>query len=325
MRPKIKIYLIIFFLVISSCGIYWKYWYQSKNNEISYETISVSRGTLRNTILSSGTVAPQNRLDIKPPIPGRIEQILVSEGQRVKRGQVIAYMSSTERAALLDAAKAKGEAEVKYWEDAERPTPLIAPISGVIILKNSEQGQVVTSQDAVLTMSDRLIVKAVVDETDIAQVKNNQSVEIVLDAYSNKIMPGRVVHIAYDAKTVSNVTTYEVLVLPNETPTYMKSGMTANVNFIIEVKENALYLPTQAVKKSHGKSVVLMPNPNGKGLPIEHEFEAGITDGSRTEILEGLSENETIMVPNLRELKRSGNKPASPFSPMGSGPGRRHP
>lgn len=287
----------------------------------TFDNIHLSRGTIRNTILSSGSVGPENRLDIKPPIAGRIERILVEEGQRVKQGQIIAWMSSTERAALMDAAKAKGPEEVKYWEEAEKSTPLIAPINGVIILKNSEQGQTVTSGDAVLTMSDRLIIKALVDETDIAQVKNGQKVEIVLDAYDQVIMPGKVVHIAYDAKTVNNVTTYAVDTLPDKTPKYMKSGMTANVTFIIDTKDDAAYLPTAAIKRERGRSYVLTPNPKGKGEPVQIDIEVGVSDGKKTEILSGLQETETVLLPKVKAIaRRSENKPGSPFSPMG-GPG----
>jgi macrolide-specific efflux system membrane fusion protein len=314
-----KLFLIFIVLAIGGTTAYLLNSHSWKKHEAAYEPVNATKGTIRNTILSAGTVAPENRLDIKPPIPGRIDRILVAEGQRVKPGQIIAWMSSTERAALLDAAKAKSEAEMKYWEDAEKPTPLIAPIKGVIILKNSEQGQTVTASDSVLTMSDRLIVKALVDETDIAKVKVGQKVEIVLDAYDDTVMPGKVVHIAYDAKTVSNVTTYEVQVLPDRTPPYMKSGMTSNVTFVLEVKENALYLPTAALHRDHGKFIVNVPNPAGKGEPVEKEVETGISDGKRTEILSGITETDTILMPKVTGLARKGNRPNSPFSPMGGG------
>jgi multidrug efflux pump subunit AcrA (membrane-fusion protein) len=46
------------------------------------------------SILATGVVQPQNRLEIKPPIAGRIERVLVEEGETVKRGQILAWMSS---------------------------------------------------------------------------------------------------------------------------------------------------------------------------------------------------------------------------------------
>ena len=75
----------------------------------SYEPTKVTRGGLQVSILATGAVSPENRLEIKPPIAGRVEQVLVEEGQMVKKGDILAWMSSTERAAVLDAARAQGE------------------------------------------------------------------------------------------------------------------------------------------------------------------------------------------------------------------------
>lgn len=54
-------------------------------------------------------------------------------------------MSSTERVALVDTASAKGEAERKRWEKMYSPTPILAPLTGNLILKNVEPGQTVTT------------------------------------------------------------------------------------------------------------------------------------------------------------------------------------
>src|SRR6185295_1884406 len=112
--------------------------------------------------------------------------------------------------------------------------PVLAPIDGTIILRNVQQGQTFAGTDALFVMSDRLTVKAQVDETDIAQVALKQAAKITLDAYPQKEFPASVDKIAYDATTVNNVTTYIVDVLPENTPDFLRSGMTANVNFLID-------------------------------------------------------------------------------------------
>ncbi len=145
----------------------------------------------------------------------------------------MAWLSSTERATLIDTARSQGKEEVNYWQDAYRMTPILAPMNGVIILKSADPGQTVTQTDIVLSMSDRLIVKVNVDETDLAQIKLGQKVQIVLDAFAKEVIAAKVVHIGYDAKTVNNVTTYEVDVLADHIPEFMKSGMTANATFLI--------------------------------------------------------------------------------------------
>src|SRR6185436_13241208 len=101
-------------------------------------------------------------------------------GDWVKKGQILAWLSSSERAALLDAARARGPEEVKKWEELYKPTPMLAPIAGTLIARNFEPGQGVNASDGVLVLSDRLIVRANVDETDIAQLRVGQAARLTL-------------------------------------------------------------------------------------------------------------------------------------------------
>lgn len=285
-----------------------------KGSEVVYREARIERGDLTVSILATGTVQPENRLEIKPPIAGRVETVLIKEGQNVRKGQILAWMSSTERAALLDAARSRGTDELKRWEELYRPTPVMAPINGTIILRSVEAGQTFTNTESILVMADRLTVKAQVDETDIAQIKLKQPASLVLDAYPDKKIPGRVDQIAYEAKTVNNVTTYEVDVLPNATPDFMRSGMTANVSFSVESRQNVLLIPTEGIKAQGRHSSVLVRDENGK--PLEREIKLGLSDGKRTEVLSGLSEGDVVLVAQLKlgEGKSAGS---SPFSPMG--------
>lgn len=300
------------------------YFYQRKQIQADapkYIPAVVQRTNLEVFTLSTGTVQPENRLEIKPPIAGRIEKVLIAEGARVKKGQILAWMSSTERAALLDAASSKGPDELKQWEEMYRPTPILAPINGTIILRNVEAGQGFTTADAILVMSDRLTVKAQVDETDIAQIALKQKATIVLDAYPGKTIDAVVDQIAFEAKTVNNVTNYIVDVLPVETPSTMRSGMTANVTFGVASKENALVIPVDAVKAHGGVMSVLIPNPKSGEAPIEQKIETGLTDGKRIEVTSGLKEGDAILVP---EFKLGGAKAnANPFAPTMPGARRR--
>lgn len=294
------------------------------DSKVTYREVAVERGDLQATILSTGVVEPENRLEIKPPIAGRIEEVLVKEGQTVRKGQILAWMSSTERAALLDAARSKGAEELKRWEQLYRPTPVMAPISGTIILRNVESGQSFTNVDPVFVMSDRLTVKAQVDETDIAQIKLKQSASIILDAYPEQTIPARVDQIAYDATTVNNVTTYVVDALPESTPPTMRSGMTANVTFIVAEKQAVLLLPNDAIRVVDQRRTVMMKAPKGH-KPLEQEITVGLTDGKRTEIVDGLNEGDTVLAAEFKATTaRTGNRPSNPLAPnMPRGGGRR--
>lgn len=292
------------------------YWNMGREAQPAYREVTATHGDLEITILSTGVVQPKNRLEIKPPVAGRADEVLVEEGQVVKKGQILAWMSSTERAALIDAARAKGSEEVKRWQDIYRATPVLAPINGTVILRNIEPGQTFTSNDAVLVMSDLLTVKAQVDETDIAQIRLRQPAHIALDAYPDRPFTGRVDQIAYDAKTVNNVTTYEVDVLPDKTPSFMRSGMTANVSFVVDFRQNVLLVPSDALRSRDGHLFVLLPPAKPNGAPLEREIKFGLSNGKHTEVLEGVTEGETLLVPRLHAGTRT-DTASSPLTPFG--------
>jgi macrolide-specific efflux system membrane fusion protein len=314
-NKTIKISILTAVVVLTS--FYFFYNNKNKQNKINYDTIQIKRENIQVTVLATGTVQPQNRLEIKSPIAGRVERVLIKEGELVKKGQTLAWMSSTERAALLDAARSKGREELKKWEELYRPTPVISPINATVILKNVEPGQSFTSTDPIFVLSNRLTVKAQVDETDIARIKVDQKANVILDAYASDRVDAVVTSIAYDATQVNNVTTYLVDVTPMTAPEYMRSGMTANVYFQVESKENILVIPTTAIEFENKQAFVLK-SENGEKLRIA--IEVGITDGKLTEVKAGLNENDSVLVQqiNFGEDKKTIN----PFMPSRNRKGR---
>ena len=252
-------------------------------------------GSIQTTITSTATVQPQNRLEIKPPINGRIDEILVKEGDIVKAGQTLAWMSSTERAALLDAARAQGPEAMKYWEDVYKATPLISPLDGEVIVSQDEPGQIVTSADAVLVLSDRLIVQAQVDETDVGGIRIGQEVVISLDAYPKIKVNGKVDHIYYESKTVNNVTIYQVDIVPETVPEVFRSGMTATVTIAEKTKDQVLTLPLAAVKRDKSSAYVLINRARGHA-PEERKVVTGISDEKNVEIVSGLTAEDKVLM-----------------------------
>ena len=290
----------------------WVFFSPNKSGQTTVMQSEIKKGQITVKILTTGTIQPENRLQIKSPIAGRVDRVLVNEGDRVKKGQIIAWLSSTERAALIDAARSQGGDEVKRWEELYKPTPLVAPISGTIIQRNVEPGQTFTTSDAVLVMSDRLTVKAQVDETDLAQIYLKQKAEITLDAYPDKVFSANVDQIAYEAKTVNNVTTYIIDVLPTETIDFMRSGMTANVTFFGKTKEGIILIPSEFIKYEGGRSIALVKTDK---KPQSRDIKLGISDGKNTEVVSGLEEGEIVTL-ILNKKDKSG---VNPFAPIGPG------
>lgn len=293
----------------------------AKEKVVEYKHYKVKRGTVAAAIQATGTVSPQNRLEIKPPVAGRIDEILVREGDVVPKGKVLAWISSNERAALMDAVRTQGKDEIKRWENLYKPTPVMAPIYGTIILRNVETGQSFTNTDPIFVMADRLTVKAQIDETDIASVKVDQRADILLDAYPDRPIEGKVVHLAYDATVLNNVTTYEVDILPIDPPEFLRSGMTSNVTVVVQKKENVLKIPSVAVQSSEEGSFVLV---GGDKKPRRVPVETGLDDGKFVEIVSGPLEGEDVLVKQSTALKkRSGGSPFMPTRPRGGGGGGR--
>lgn len=264
------------------------------------KTVKVQLGSIKAQVPSTGIVEPRNRLEIKPPIAGRMDSVLVKEGQRVRKGHILAWMSSSDRAALLDAARAKGVAEVKKWEDVYKQTPIVAPLNGFIIQRAVEPGQTVTTNDPILVMADYLIVKAQVDETDIGDIKVGQNVNIELDAYPGQPITGRVEHIAFESKTISNVTIYEVDVVPGKVPPFFRAGMSSTVNFVLEEKNDILVVPLRVVKKIGNQSYVFVQ----KGKKVEPlQIKTGLENSTNIEVIGGLSDGASVVVPTVKMVQ----------------------
>lgn len=284
------------------------------NTETVVKEVSPHLGTVQTLISTTGSVLPKNRLEIKPPVNGRVESILVKEGDKVKKGQTLGWLSSTERAALLDAAQGQGEEKLKYWQEVYKPIALIAPIDGEVIVATVQPGQTVTTTEAVLVLSDRLIVRAQVDETDIGKIKDGQGAEIELDAYPDAKIKAQVDHIYYESETVNNVTIYKVDLVPQEAPVFFRSGMNATINFVVESKENALLIAQEAVNNEDGEDYVLMRSDDGKTL-AKRPVTLGMTQDKNVEIVSGLSLDETVIVKSKKFSLPKTSSGTNPFMP----------
>ena len=299
---KKKYWIILVVVLVAIAGSSWFFFLREP--KVEYREHEVKKGKITLKVLSTGSVQPENRLQIKSPIGGRAESVEVKEGQKVHKGQVLAWVSSTERAAMIDSARSVGPEEVKKWEEIYRPTPIVAPLGGTIILRGIEPGQTFNTSDAILVMADRLSIKAQVDETDLAQIHLHQRAKVTLDAYIDRELESEVSQLAYEAKTVNNVTTYVVDVLPKDQIDFLRSGMTANIVFFGDTHEDIIVIPNEFIKYDSGKPKATVKS---KDKNEDRELTIGITDGKRTEVLSGLTEGETILLEIKKDSKAKNN------------------
>ncbi len=285
---------------------------QSKPPRMS--EVEAQTADLKSVIAITGVVEPMNRLEVRPPMAGRIEAMLVKEGDYLREGETAALLSSTERAALLDMAKSKGAEEVKKWEALYKPIPITAPIAGTVIVRKVEPGQSISQSEAVIVISDRLIIRAQADETDISRIKKGAAASVTLDAFQGKKVRGRVEHISFESRVISNVTVYEVLVVTGNVPDYFRSGMSAGVEITEKEAHGVVVVPAAAVKTERKSSYVLV-RKNGSQEKIQ--VETGITENGMTEIKSGLSAGDRVLVqPGQQAANRGRNQGTSPFVPQ---------
>ncbi|MDR1942520.1 MAG: efflux RND transporter periplasmic adaptor subunit [Endomicrobium sp.] len=279
---------ILIFIIISGLSL---------PKQIIEQETKLTPRDLRMEFRVAGGVTARNMIPIKSPVPGRIEEILVKEGDAIKRGQVIFWVSSSERAAMIDAARAIGESEFQRWQEIYRPTPVVAPMNGFIIRREKEPGQTITQAEAVLRMADDLIISVNIDETDFRYIKIGNKVNMFLDAYPNQYFEGIIEHISYDSANINNVIVYEVKIRPLKKPEVFRSGMTATTVITAESKDGALSIPNVFITENDGKKTVKVKTENSRNREFKtREVKLGVSDGKYTEILSGLNPDETVVL-----------------------------
>ncbi len=185
-------------------------------------------------------------------------------------------------------------------------TTLVAPIDGVVLSRDVEIGDAVSSilvlgstATLVMTIGDttQVYVQGKVDEADIASVYMRQPARIRVESFPNKTFNGKVTKIAPLGVEKDNVTTFEVRVSIDNPTGELKANMTANAEILISEHKNALTVPEQALVYDNQKNAsVFVLDPKQKDGQRKIPVKAGISNGSKTEILDGLKEGDTVVL-----------------------------
>lgn len=263
-------------------------------------------------ISEAGTVQPENKITLNPPISGRIDKILVEEGAKVKRGQILAWMSSSDRAALMDSAQSQGgKGDAADMLEEYKPTPIISPTNGVIIARSVVEGQTVTNATGLFDLSDRLIVMADVDETDLAKIRVGQEASIKVDSFPDLYVPAKVLKIAHQSITKNSINVYEVQLEPDNLPREFRAGLTATVYFMLQDSDNVPVLPAWVAEGRENVTTKLRLKGGDDDHPVLKDVKLGSTNGYRVAILDGLKAGDVIVVKEQKVV--ADTKAANPF------------
>lgn len=226
---------------------------------------------------------------------------------------------------------------------------ITSPIDGVVISRAVEQGQTVAAGFETPTLFTiaadltQMQVVADVDEADIGQVAGGQRVQFTVDAYPDDTFEGTVGQVRLEATTESSVVTYEVVITAYNPDLKLKPGLTANVTIFTLEKDDALAIPTKALRfvpdeeLLSGLGLTLSP-AEGQASQGEREVwvkegavlsprfvEAGAASGDLTEVVRGLSDGDEV-VTGLTEAHISvaaASAERSPFMPSRPGDNKK--
>lgn len=217
---------------------------------------------------------------------------------------------------------------------------ITSPIDGVVLSKDVEEGQTVAASFSTPTLftiardlTDMQVV-ANVDEADIGNVRDDQRVTFTVDAFPDDTFEGRVKQVRQQGEEESNVVTYEVVISAPNNDLKLKPQLTANVNIYTEEIENVVSVPAKALRFSPSKEMmndgekIKDCNATNKlwikeaNILKAYPVKTGITNGIRTQILEGVKEG-TAVITNAKakggteedNISEQNSQERSPFSP----------
>jgi len=238
-----------------------------------------------------------------------------------------------------------------------------SPVDGIVISRNIDVGQTVAASLSAPTLFTiaadltKMEVHTNVDEADVGNISEGQDVSFTVDAHAQRRFRGKVNQVRNSPINVQGVVTYDAVVRINNKELLLKPGMTANVQFLVAQKEDALALPNVALRfrppeekneaqellrqeqgrvggrivqrrtsRGGGSGVVggegrrvrqvkVYVLKDGQAAPVD--VQVGITDGSKTEIIAGLNENDPVIIGmSSGATTQAQTGVASPFQPQ---------
>ena len=212
--------------------------------------------------------------------------------------------------AQVEQARARVAAAKAALERAEeflRYATIRAPIAGIVLTRNVELGDAVSSilnmgsaATLIMTLGDvsSVYIKGEVDEADIGKADCGQHVRTKVEAFPAESFDGVVTRIAPIGKELNNVTTFEVRVSISNVQGKLRANMTANAEIVLEERKNVLLIPEAALVYDKDKSVsVQRLDTTARQGWRKTPLKIGISNGQRTEVLEGLKASDKLVLP----------------------------
>jgi HlyD family secretion protein len=232
------------------------------------------------------------------------------------KNYVLAKNKQDEGKANLSVSKAKmvqaqaqvqaDRANLEQVEENLHYATIVAPIDGMVLSRDVQVGDAVSSilvlgsqATPIMTIGDirQVYVLGKVDESDIGKVSLGQPARIKVESFKDKTFDGKVTKIAPMGTEKDNVTTFEVRVSIDNPGGELKANMTANAEILLEEHKDVLTVPEAAIIYDKDKKAsVDLYDPKAKDGKRKVAITAGISNGTKTEVLSGLKEGDQVVL-----------------------------
>lgn len=162
-------------------------------------------------------------------------------------------------------------------------TRVTSPYAGVNIIPAQAEFDIVNPKTVYFSAS--------ADQTEVVKLSTGKEGELTLDAYPRSTMSGTIQTIAFTPKTDETGTVYEVRFVFAPDTSFYRIGLSGDVSFTVNEKENALVVPLRYVKTEQGKKYLLVKRDGKKAkIPVE----TGLETDTQIEITNGVDPGETV-------------------------------
>ena len=246
--------------------------------------------------MEAGTIAYATEQAIYSAQSGQVLTLSIQEGESVTAGQTILTLKNDSLTNAVTNASLQvrsAQTSLSQLMDQREDYTITAPADGVILSRTSKEGDLASagSPMAVLAQPEALCVHASIDEQYIDRVGTGQSVSITFttDTGEQRTYTGSVRRVEDTGVTSGGVTDYTVEIALDDTDG-LRDGMNVSVSILTEGKENCLRVPVKAVD---GDTVQVLRNGKTETVTVE----TGLWGSDYVEILSGITEEDTIVLP----------------------------
>lgn len=245
--------------------------------------------------------------------------------------QATAELAQAEATVVIrEAALESAKANLGYCK-------ISAPVDGVIISRKVDLGQTVNAAmntPVLFTVAQditKMNISAAVSEADIGQVRADQGVDFTVDAFPDEVFRGTVYQVRKSPTTTQNVVTYETIISVENPEQKLFPGMTADVSILVSERPDVLKIPNTALRYSPPDSAMydgappqkldrsqrLVYSTSGDGMKLKPIIiKTGITDGTDTEVTQGLAPGESVVTSTVAMASKSGFGGPPPQTPQ---------